>query len=106
MHIQLVNFQLNGIDEREYRQECDEAAPVFAAVPGLMSKVWLADRSTNTYGGIYTWRDRQAMQNFLDGDLFRAVRGDPHIRELTSRDFEVLDAPTEVTHGFAMTRAN
>ena len=39
MHIQVVNFQLNDIDDHPYRQECDECAPIFADVPGLISKV-------------------------------------------------------------------
>jgi hypothetical protein len=99
VHIQIVNFHLNGIDDAEYRQACHQEAPTFAAIPGLLSKVWLADQSTNTYGGIYTWRDRHAMQNFLDGELFRGFSDDPHVMHLTSRDFGVLDAPTQVTRG-------
>src|SRR6266699_2610612 len=64
VHIQIVNFHLNGIDETQYRQACELEAPTFAAIPGLLSKVWLVDQSTNTYGGVYTWRDRQAMEDF------------------------------------------
>jgi heme-degrading monooxygenase HmoA len=104
MHIQIVNFQLKGIDEAQYRQVCDEEAAMFAAIPGLLSKVWLADQSTNTYGGIYSWRDRQAMQEYLDSDLFRGIRSDPHLTDLTSQDFGVLEAPTEVTRGLALAR--
>ena len=105
MHIQIVNFQLNDIDDQQYRQESDECAPAFAEIPGLISKVWLADRSTNTYGGVYTWRDRQAMQDFVDGELFQSVRTDPHITNVTTRDFDVLESPTRVTHGLALARA-
>ena len=104
MHIQIVSFQLNDIDDQQYRQECDECAPAFAEIPGLISKVWLADRPTNTYGGVYTWRDRLAMQDFVDGELFRSVGTDPHISNLTSRDFDVLEEPTRVTHGLAIAR--
>jgi hypothetical protein len=102
VHIQIVNFKLNGIDEAQYSQMCEEEAAVFAAIPGLVSKVWLADESTNTYGGIYTWRDRQAMQDYLGSDLFRGITVDPSIKDLTSRDFGVLDAPTEITRGLAL----
>jgi heme-degrading monooxygenase HmoA len=104
MHVQIVNFQLNGINEAQYREVCDEVAPAFAAVPGLVSKVWLADQPTNTYGGVYLWRDRQAMQDYLDSELFRGVSADPHLKDLTSRDFGVLEAPTEVTRGLALAR--
>ena len=54
MHIQIINFHLKGISEAEFRAHRDEVAPAFAEVPGLISKVWLANRSTNTYGGVYT----------------------------------------------------
>jgi quinol monooxygenase YgiN len=102
MHIQIINFQLNGIDEQQYREVCDQIAPAFAAVPGLLSKVWLADQPTNTYGGVYTWRDRQAMQAYLDSDLFRGIVANPHLIGATSRDFSVLEAPSEVTRGLAL----
>ena len=62
MQVQIINFNLNGIDEAGYRALCDELAPVFGAMPGLLSKVWLADAETNTYGGVYLWEDRAAME--------------------------------------------
>jgi hypothetical protein len=101
MHVQIVNFQLNGIDDTEYRRACEEEAPTFAAVAGLLSKIWLADQSTNTYGGVYIWRDRQAMQTFVGSDLFRGFVADPQVNNVISRDFDVLETPTEVTHGIA-----
>ena len=57
MHIQVVNFHLNDLSDAEFRGLCDEVAPAFAEVPGLISKVWLENASTNTYGGIYTWEE-------------------------------------------------
>src|SRR5690242_3032636 len=99
MHVQIVNFQLSGIDEAQYRAACEEDAATFAALQGLLSKIWLADPETNTYGGVYIWRDRQAMQTFTGGDLFREIASDPRLNNVTSRDFDVLATPTEVTHG-------
>ena len=52
MHIQMINFQLSGVTEAEYVALCDELAPAFAAVPGLVRKVWLANSDTGTYGGV------------------------------------------------------
>ena len=45
MQILIVNFNLDGLSEEEFASACDELAPAFAAVPGLASKVWLADRA-------------------------------------------------------------
>ena len=105
MHIMVVNFQLKGITEGEFRKLCDEVAPAFASVPGLASKVWLADAATNTYGGIYTWRNRQTMEAFMKSELFQEVGRNPNLAGITVRDFGVLEGPTRVTHGLATVAA-
>ncbi len=97
MHVQIVNFQLSGITEEQYRATCDELAPAFAAVPGLVAKVWLADADANTYGGVYVWTDRTAMEQFQGSELFQAVVSHPNLAGISSRDFGVLEAPTAVT---------
>ncbi len=101
MHIQIVNFQLKDLSEEDYVKGCEQEAPAFAELPGLISKVWLADRETNTYGGVYTWRDRQAMENYMKSELFNAVATDPNLVDMTSKDFAVLEGPTRVTRGLA-----
>ena len=59
MHIQIVNFHLKGLSHNDYAKACEEVfGPAFTQVDGLLSKIWLANAETNTYGGIYTWKDR------------------------------------------------
>jgi heme-degrading monooxygenase HmoA len=101
MHIQIINFHLKGVSEADFRALCDEVAPAFSEVPGLISKVWLANRSTNTYGGVYTWATREAMEEYAKSDLFKAVATNPNLAEITSLDFDVLEDPTRVTRGSA-----
>ena len=48
MELLIINFGLSGIGEAEYRTVCDQLAPAFAAVPGLVSKVWFADSGSGT----------------------------------------------------------
>jgi hypothetical protein len=55
-HIQLVTFQLAGLEPDAYRAHCEASAPAFAEIPGLRAKAWLANPSTNTYGGVYAGR--------------------------------------------------
>ena len=43
MHIQVITFTLDGIDEAAYRAHAEQSAPVFAALPGLRAKIWLAN---------------------------------------------------------------
>jgi hypothetical protein len=62
MHVQVITFKLDGIDDAAYQAHAEQNAPAFAALPGLRAKIWLANQQTNTYGGIYTWDDVAAMR--------------------------------------------
>ncbi len=73
MEIVIVNFSLGGLSEPDYEQLCDEVAPAFAAAPGLVSKVWLADRADGVFGGVYTFESAPAVDAFLGSELFAAV---------------------------------
>jgi heme-degrading monooxygenase HmoA len=101
MHIQVINFHLKDLSEVHYRDVCDELAPAFAEIPGLVSKVWLANHATNTYGGVYTWSSRDAMEEFTKSELFKAVATNPNLANIASADFDVLEDPTRVTRGLA-----
>jgi hypothetical protein len=99
MHIQIVNFRLQGLAEADYAAACDEMAQGFAAVPGLERKIWIANSETGTYGGVYIWRDKQAMEDYFETELFNTVASHPNLVDMTSTDFDVMVAPTEVTNG-------
>lgn len=101
MHVQVVNFHLKDMTDGEYAKLCDDFAPTIAAIPGLISKTWLADPASNTYGGVYTWRDRTAMEAYASSDLFRSVLSHPNLADINSTDFSVMYGPTAVTHGMA-----
>lgn len=100
MHIQIVNFNLKNLSREGYETMCKELAPAFIAVPGLISKTWLSDPDSNTYGGVYFWRDRAAMLAFAKSKLFNAVASHPILANLSSRDFETLEEPGKTTRGF------
>lgn len=99
MEIVIINFSLGGMTEPEYEKMCDEVAPAFAAVPGLVSKVWLADRDNGVYGGVYTFEDGSAVEAFMGSQLFAEVGATPGLTGITVRRFEVLSAPTAITRG-------
>ena len=101
MEILVINFSLEGMTEFEYRNLCDEVAPAFAAVPGLVSKVWLADRANGVYGGVYTFENGAALDTYLASDLLAQVAANPAFVDITVRRFEVLSEPTAITHGLA-----
>jgi hypothetical protein len=100
MHIQVVTFSLNAMTHAEYLKVGDEVfVPGLNEVPGLLAKIWLHDPVTNTYGGIYTWRDRQAMVDFTQSELFSAFVGNPSFVNIASQDFDMLEAQTRMTNG-------
>ncbi|WP_088345908.1 MULTISPECIES: YdhR family protein [Rhodomicrobium] len=105
MHIQIINFNLKDATEEQYRAIADSLAPTFAAMPGLLTKYWLGNTAGNSYGGVYVWRDRAAMQAFMSGEVAAAVLAHPNLANITSEDFGVLDAPTRVTRGLAAAEA-
>jgi hypothetical protein len=100
VEILIINFSL-ATTEAEYRKMCDEVAPAFAAVPGLVSKVWLADRANGVYGGIYTFENGAALDTYLASDLLAQAAANPAFVDVAVRRFEVLSGPTAITHGLA-----
>jgi quinol monooxygenase YgiN len=95
--IQVVNFKLKDLSDADYRTACDGLAPELARVPGLLSKIWLADQASNTYGGVYTWVDRQAMDAFARSDIFKAFATNPNFANITSSVFGIMAGPSQVT---------
>jgi hypothetical protein len=101
MNILMVNFSLSGLDPENYGQHCEQIAPIFADLPGLVSKTWIANPASNTYGGLYVWRDRQSLEDYLASDVFKSLGTSPYLTNVTAREFGVLDAPTRITRGSA-----
>ena len=96
-HIQIVTFRLARLSPEEYAAHCEAVAPAFKDIPGLRAKAWLADERTNTYGGVYAWASRDAMEGYLQGPIFGALRANRRIAGVMSRDFEILERPTRTT---------
>lgn len=96
-HIQIVTFRLEGLDPEAYQAHAEAVAPAFTEIPGLRAKAWLANPSTNMYGGLYAWESREAMEAYVAGPIFGALLANPGVTQVTTRDFDVLERPTEIT---------
>ena len=97
MHVQIITFGLEGLSDREYRFHCEAIAPAFAQLPGLVSKTWLANAETNTYGGVYLWRDRRSMENYERSDIYEGMLANPHLEGLVARSFPVVEEASGIT---------
>ena len=101
MQVQIITFGLKGTSEEDYSKIAEAVAPAIAAMPGLVSKEWLADPETNTYGGAYIWQDREAMKAYAETEVFKGMTTNPHFEGVTVKDFGVLENPTHITLGLA-----
>ena len=97
MHILIINFNLENLGRPDYEAVCDEVSGAFAAIPGLVSKKWLANEETNTYGGVYLFNDRQAMLDYRESELFKSLGENPAFVNISITDFELLAGPSCVT---------
>lgn len=97
MHVQIITFGLKELSDGDYRAHCEAMAPAFSQLPGLVSKTWLANAETNTYGGVYLWRDRRSMEDYEASDIFKGMAGNPHFEGVSVRSFSVLEAATDIT---------
>jgi heme-degrading monooxygenase HmoA len=100
MHILIINFALEGISAEEYGAQVESAAPAFAELPGLVSKIFLTNEQTNTYGGVYLWQDREAMEDYKESELYKGMAASPYFKDFTVKDFAVPEGPTRMTRGW------
>ena len=99
MVIQVVNFNLEGINHEQYAGAATALAPAFKELKGLKSKVWLSNKDNNVYGGVYTWDNRESMEDYLNSQFYDEVLGNnPNFINVSYKAYEVLDGPTEITN--------
>ncbi len=106
MHVQIITFNLDGMTDAELLKVGEDVfLPELLKVPGLLSKIWMRDPANNTYGGVYTWEDVQAMLNYAQSDLFEGFASSPNFVNITSQDFDMIESPTRIMHGVPATVA-
>ncbi|MGY8809160.1 MAG: YdhR family protein [Fidelibacterota bacterium] len=96
MNILIINFSIDGISHEDYLKITEELAPVFATVPGLKSKDWLSDQENNVYGGVYTFENKQSLDDYCASELFAGVGSNPNFTNISVKSFEVLEGPTKI----------
>ena len=82
----------------EFAAAAEPLADAFAAVPGLLWKVWLLNPHTREAGGVYLFEDEASLAAFLNGPLIAGLREHPAIVGVTVRQLPVWDEPSAVTN--------
>lgn len=96
MHVQIVTYRVEGVSDADFIEANREFAEAMAAVPGLLTKVWLK-QPDGAYGGIYLWRDREAYEAFLASELWDEVLRDASMLDVVAADYGVMEELTRVT---------
>jgi hypothetical protein len=96
MRIRIVTFSLN-IPVAAYAAHAAQIAPGFTAWPGLLGKWWLGDAASGTFGGVYLFASQDDADCSRRTDLFQGMFANPALKDVTVREYDVLDAPTMIT---------
>jgi hypothetical protein len=99
MQVLIVEFGIVGLTGEELEAGAIDLAPAFADIPGCFEKTWLTDPVSNTYGGVYKFRDRAALDAYLASELYDGVKSNPAFTNVRARAFGVMERPTAITHG-------
>ncbi len=93
-----LNFKFS-VSSAEYEQAVSPLANDFAAVDGLIWKVWLMNEKESEAGGIYLFEDESSLKAYLDGPLAGKVKSHPALSDMSAKVFDVMDKVTAITRG-------
>lgn len=100
MFVQTITFRLDGISPAEFASINNQVATQYGGVPGLVSKIFLADPDDDhAYGGVYLWRTRADADRYLREGLAQVLVADPRFVDVEARTLAVLPGPTALTGG-------
>lgn len=99
MHALFVTYALRDATPDQHAELCEQLAPAVAAVPGLVSKTWLANGDTGRYGGFYLFDSRADFERFVASELFDTLWTLASIRDVSASDFSIVENPTALTRG-------
>ena len=93
-----LNFRFS-VTSAEYEAAVGPLADDFAALDGLIWKIWMIDEEKGEAGGIYLFDDEASVQAYLDGPLAAGVLNHPALSEFSAKQFDVMEGVTGVTRG-------
>ena len=70
---------------------------IFASIPGLVSKHWLGDEENKFMAVYISGRVKNIARLIKAGEIFSMVMNSENHVNPTSKDFGVLEAPTNIT---------
>ena len=92
-----VNFQFKGSVE-EYKRAAEMVTKAFAALPGLLWKIWLVNEDSKEGGGIYLFANKTVVDNYKNSDIFKSMLANPDYINFSIKQYDMLEGPGKTTH--------
>ena len=93
-----LNFKFS-VSKSEYEQAVSPLAKDFAALKGLVWKIWIINEAQSEAGGIYLFQDESSLKAYLDGPLAGQVKSHPALSDMSAKIFDIMDDVTGITRG-------
>lgn len=101
MHILIVRFNLECLSHNDFIASTDEAAQHWAAIPGLISKKWLSNEETNTYGGVYLFDTKESLDTYKASELCAQLLATPNFKNFEVTDYALIKNASRITNAIS-----
>ena len=95
MHILVINFNAETTPD-QFNDLVKEDAPIFAAIDGLIHKNFIFNHEEKTYGGVYMFESKKALNAYLDSDIYKSIIENPDWSNHLIRHYEVHSEAAEI----------
>ena len=95
MHILVINFNAETTPD-QFNDLVKEDAPIFAAIDGLIHKNFIFNHEEKTYGGVYMFESKKALNAYLDSDIYKSIIENPDWSNHLIRNYEVHSEASEI----------
>ena len=95
MHILVINFNAETTPD-QFNDLVKEDAPIFAAIDGLIHKNFIFNHEKKTYGGVYMFESKSALNAYLDSDIYKSIVRNPDWSNHLIRHYEVHSEASEI----------
>jgi hypothetical protein len=72
-------------------------ARLVASQKGLLWKIWIGDADRSEVGGIYLFESDEAARNFVNGQVFAQIKGNPAFQRVEAKLFDVNEEMSAIT---------
>ena len=86
-----------SIPTDELKKVMPSVSPDFSKIPGCYWKIWLMNEDRKEAGGVYLFESTEALEQYLNSDLFATVANNPAFRSLQTHTFSVEEAASVIT---------